>query len=230
MLDTSAVLDEVLAVVAREGLDDLRASARHAQALAAFAAGDYATARQHVRAALAMIDALRDESEPFFECVTLGAPILAEGRDGRLRPVFEDTVLRFRRLPAATATVCGLVNVADRALERRPAAARAALDDALERARYAGDVEMEATGASVSATGRAARETAMQRARGSNRRTRPAPAWATSARRRWCCSISPARRRRGRLDTARTDHAVFATASPSPTTRQASAVRCSRGG
>jgi predicted ATPase/DNA-binding SARP family transcriptional activator len=123
----------------------VRASALSASSLAPFYLGEYQDARKRLEAALDELDRVPAETEPFFEGITYGFPVLPEGRGGALRAILEETILlfhRFAREPAIAYTLC---NVA--ALERtegRAAEARAALDDALERFRAVGNEAGEA--------------------------------------------------------------------------------------
>ena len=110
-----------------------------------FYLGEFAEARQLLNATLDELDRVPAGTPPFFEGITYGFAVLPEGPGGALRPIWEETIMlfhRFSREPARAYTLCNLA-----VLERSDGnadAARAALDDALERFRALGDSAGEA--------------------------------------------------------------------------------------
>jgi tetratricopeptide (TPR) repeat protein len=123
----------------------VRASILHVSALVPYYLGDLDTARARLESTLATLATVPLAEPPFFEGVTFGFNILPEGPAGRLRPVFEETIMLFHRFDRPHAEAYALTNLA--ALERtagRRDAAGAALDEALARFRRLRDERGEA--------------------------------------------------------------------------------------
>jgi predicted ATPase/DNA-binding SARP family transcriptional activator len=122
-----------------------RASILGVSSLVPFYLGEFDEARRLLNATLDELDRVPAGTQPFFEGVTYGFAVLPEGPDGALRPIWEETIMlfhRFAREPARAYTLCNLA-VLERS-QGNAGAARAALDDALERFRALGDAAGEA--------------------------------------------------------------------------------------
>jgi predicted ATPase len=140
---TAACADALALVEA--GPAATRASIIGVSSIVPFYVGEFAEARRQLNATLDELDRVPDGTPPFFEGVTYGFAVLPEGPGGALRPIWEETIMlfhRFAREPARAYTLCNLA-VLERS-EGNASAARAALDDALERFRALGDHAGEA--------------------------------------------------------------------------------------
>ncbi len=135
----AAACADALALV-EHGPAATRASIIGVSSIVPFYLGEFAEARRQLNATLDELDRVPDRTQPFFEGITYGFAVLPEGPGGALRPIWEETIMlfhRFAREPARAYTLCNLA-VLERS-EGNAAAARAALDDALERFRALGD-------------------------------------------------------------------------------------------
>jgi predicted ATPase/DNA-binding SARP family transcriptional activator/tetratricopeptide (TPR) repeat protein len=135
------------AIAAAERLPSghLAASAAHGSATTPWQRSDLPGTRARLEEALARLHALPAGPERFLQAVTLGQPVVRDGRGGAVRLTWEATLFMFRRLDRDGAIVLVLNNLAWVALaEEDLDAAHTALDEALGRARVAGDRHLEA--------------------------------------------------------------------------------------
>jgi predicted ATPase/DNA-binding SARP family transcriptional activator len=142
--ECTAACEEALSLVGAES-PAVRSSILHASALVPYYLGDLETARGRLESTIDALAVVPIGESPFFEGVTFGFAFLPEGPAGRLRPVFEETIMLFHRFDRAHAEAYTLANLA--ALERsagRRDAARAALDESLVRFRRLHDERGEA--------------------------------------------------------------------------------------
>jgi predicted ATPase len=143
--DIASPLAEALELASANGADDIAASALHASALMHVYRGDLDGARSALTSALERLELVAADAPPFFEGVTVGFPVLPEGRGGRPRAIFEQTILMFHRFARDQAVAFTLANLAVLSrCEGRTAEARALLDEALARYRALRDREGEA--------------------------------------------------------------------------------------
>jgi predicted ATPase/DNA-binding SARP family transcriptional activator len=140
-----ALFTEAISLARRVGDHRTLAAATHASAMTPWYRGDREHARTIVCEALALLEGLPDDDTPFFEVVTFGLCGLEDGPDGRPRLHLEETIFLFHRFARAQAVGYALNNLAWAARAAGDLArATAALSEALERFRAAGDRAGEA--------------------------------------------------------------------------------------
>ena len=134
--------EEALALA---GDHPIRASILSVSSLVSYYLGELDEARRRLESALDVLTAAPATTPPFFEGITFGFAILPEGRDGRLRPFHEETLLLFHGFDRAYAiphAQCNLGLLA-RADGRRDDA-ESLLEEALTRFRRLGKPREEA--------------------------------------------------------------------------------------
>ena len=139
------LFDRALADARRLGDDGLLAAITHAAALVPWYRSDTQAAGDRVRDALAQLHALPDDDRAFFSGTTFGLCPLPDGPDARPRLHWDETLYLFHRFTRGPAIGYALNNLAwVMRAEDAPAAARAALEEALERFRSLRDRPGEA--------------------------------------------------------------------------------------
>ncbi|MDP9262640.1 MAG: tetratricopeptide repeat protein [Actinomycetota bacterium] len=142
--DCTAACADALALAPEQDWP-VRASILSAFALTPFYLGDFTRSRGFVEASLDALAHVPEGTPPFFEGFTFGFTVLPEGPEGRLRPLFEETIMffhRFARGAAEAYCLCKLAILA-RSEDRRDDN-RALLDEALSRFRQLRDSRGEA--------------------------------------------------------------------------------------
>ena len=139
------LFDRALADAERLGDDGLLAAITHASALVPWYRSDTAAARERVGHALALLHALPDDDRAFFNGITFALCPLPDGPGGRPRLHWDETLYLFHRFARGQAIGYVLNNLAwVMRAEGEPAAARAALAEALERFQALEDAPGEA--------------------------------------------------------------------------------------